>query len=515
MISVYNRSQEVAAMRKNPRKIQVMKIPEILPIDRMEDKLIIHFQRHSNGGGEVLDVEYLTGSRCSAYVTFEKEEDAQSVLRRQHLLILHEGCFPLQVREVTESQTSVDKEQVMVYVTTSLDMRDFPVEELWRLLRRHGLEIVSRAGPWLEIRGSFPALKLFRSELLGRSRSRSRSWSEEEEAKAAQGRGARPKHKQNGDSYRDQMAASPSVNDHDGHSIAAARADGRGSRRAKGNNADRGKQSSASLPADLTFPVDEAVMKYLLMYKMAGVRALLDRHSVELQSEPSGDGFANVCVFPKPGFGGVPGPGDLLQVQEELCRHVQVEQNGLRQLTIELTTLSSRQKKTVKQRLDKILDSFQVVWWRESETIHLIGTSSESYFCHQYLLGEELPEEDGESCRRGRDGKRSQHVQGRTSSCPASRAPTDQANRHRDQSPPVEAKSKWNHWAHSTRRAKRTPLAGVDTDWVDANLLEAGTKPQSSHSWKHRKSPKFIKGLITKSTQLLHEKSRKDKNIRT
>eukprot|EP00061_Rhincodon_typus_P004322 g22298.t1 len=61
-------------MPQSPKKIQVLNVPGNVPVQRLLHKLTIYFQKSSNGGGEVLDVEYPTSVKDCAYVIFEKEE---------------------------------------------------------------------------------------------------------------------------------------------------------------------------------------------------------------------------------------------------------------------------------------------------------------------------------------------------------------------------------------------------------------------------------------------------------
>ncbi|XP_006012723.1 uncharacterized protein SI:DKEY-154B15.1 isoform X2 [Latimeria chalumnae] len=148
-------------MTRDRRKIQVRKIPHILPDDTMIDKLLIHFLRPRNGGGEVMGVDYPTNERGQAFVTFEDEQVAEEVLKRQHFLQLQGKSYPLEVNRVNEGYG------VYMPIRTTLDLRPFPnIEEVTALLKKYNFKILSQEGSLVEIKGFFPELTKLRCELL-------------------------------------------------------------------------------------------------------------------------------------------------------------------------------------------------------------------------------------------------------------------------------------------------------------------------------------------------------------
>ena len=56
------------------RTIKVCGVPDILPADRIVDKVTIHFLRPRQGGGEVLRVIYPSSTKGQAFVVFEHNE---------------------------------------------------------------------------------------------------------------------------------------------------------------------------------------------------------------------------------------------------------------------------------------------------------------------------------------------------------------------------------------------------------------------------------------------------------
>ncbi|GCB62421.1 hypothetical protein scyTo_0014492, partial [Scyliorhinus torazame] len=136
-----HRLQEAEMMSQIPKKIQVLNVPKAIPVPRMLNKLTIYFQKPSNGGGEVLDVEYPTRVNNCAYIIFKKEEDANNVLKQEHVLQIEKKTYKLEVREVEKGFRNADSEQVIQFVTTTLDTSHYPKEKALQLIFRHDLEI--------------------------------------------------------------------------------------------------------------------------------------------------------------------------------------------------------------------------------------------------------------------------------------------------------------------------------------------------------------------------------------
>ncbi|XP_032872792.1 RNA-binding protein 43-like [Amblyraja radiata] len=155
-------TQQPEETLQRSKKIQVLNVPAILPEQRTLDKLIIHFQARNNGGGEVSDMEYPTTVAGRAFITFAKEEDADNVLKREQILKLDQQDYKLDVREVGGGET----EQVIEFVSTKLDTRDFPSKMARQLIHEHRFQIVSDQGSTVEIRGSFSSLKELRRNLM-------------------------------------------------------------------------------------------------------------------------------------------------------------------------------------------------------------------------------------------------------------------------------------------------------------------------------------------------------------
>lgn len=67
-------------MAERGRTVRVSGLPTDIEEDRLVDKLMIHFLRSRNGGGEVDSVTIVKATPVSALITFE-ESEGRSVLR--------------------------------------------------------------------------------------------------------------------------------------------------------------------------------------------------------------------------------------------------------------------------------------------------------------------------------------------------------------------------------------------------------------------------------------------------
>ncbi|XP_062913401.1 RNA-binding protein 43-like isoform X1 [Mobula hypostoma] len=149
-----------------PKKIQVLNVPTIFPEQKTVNKLTMHFQKRTNGGGEVLDVKYPTSVEGCAFVMFVKEEDANNVLKHEQKLMIDKEEYTLKVCEVGSGENATDKVQVIEFVIAKLDTGRFPTGMVHNLIRKHKFEIVSYHGSVAKIKGTFSSLKELREILM-------------------------------------------------------------------------------------------------------------------------------------------------------------------------------------------------------------------------------------------------------------------------------------------------------------------------------------------------------------
>ncbi|XP_041057172.1 RNA-binding protein 43-like isoform X2 [Carcharodon carcharias] len=145
------------------RTITVSGFPEdILPNTVMTDKLIIHFLRPRNSGGEVESVTYPADAPGIAYVTFEKEE-ANIVLRKKEQVLEDKQLpmkYPLKV-----SQNNV---QIFTQVSVDLDLSIFgSTSKLVTELESNNKSLQFSRCPdgRIHVEGSFSAMKELRKDL--------------------------------------------------------------------------------------------------------------------------------------------------------------------------------------------------------------------------------------------------------------------------------------------------------------------------------------------------------------
>ncbi|NXP50101.1 RBM43 protein, partial [Heliornis fulica] len=95
---------------KSARTVVITGIPDgLLQDDVMADILVIHFQMSKNNGGDVEEVLYPTTIKGAAYVTFEDQEVAESVLTKDEHRLEDKRLsryYPLKVTRYCENVSS-------------------------------------------------------------------------------------------------------------------------------------------------------------------------------------------------------------------------------------------------------------------------------------------------------------------------------------------------------------------------------------------------------------------------
>ncbi|XP_034992347.2 uncharacterized protein LOC118095314 [Zootoca vivipara] len=142
--------------------------PADLPPERVSDKLMIHFLRARNGGGEIASIEFPPESPGCAMVTFEDATVTQQVLKaKKHVLTVNGNDYPL---EVTASATELDPNEIFVRVCMKVDYGRFPdgKETLDSLCQRYGGIHTNFNAQEMTctVKGSFVELQAFSCELL-------------------------------------------------------------------------------------------------------------------------------------------------------------------------------------------------------------------------------------------------------------------------------------------------------------------------------------------------------------
>ncbi|KAJ8334902.1 hypothetical protein SKAU_G00405410 [Synaphobranchus kaupii] len=147
------------AMDADFTTIEVRGVPSGFPEDRMIDKLMIHFLRPRNGGGEVLRVLYSRRTPQQAFVIFEHSDVAARVLQRPHVLQVEGECFPLTIRQG-------ERAEVDLPVRTTLSLQKFRDQKaVLSILSRYGFQVSREHPGQLLLEGTFLRLSAARVKL--------------------------------------------------------------------------------------------------------------------------------------------------------------------------------------------------------------------------------------------------------------------------------------------------------------------------------------------------------------
>ncbi|XP_034394663.1 uncharacterized protein si:busm1-163l24.3 isoform X2 [Cyclopterus lumpus] len=119
------------------RTVRVSGLPADIEDDRLKDKLIIHFQRARNGGGEINSVTIVKATSVSALITFDDSGVAQRVIQhRRYTLEVDEKKYKV---IVTEHRESLDPDKVILSLSATVDHRHLPggIKSLTSLNKSH------------------------------------------------------------------------------------------------------------------------------------------------------------------------------------------------------------------------------------------------------------------------------------------------------------------------------------------------------------------------------------------
>ncbi|KAG7241075.1 hypothetical protein INR49_026106 [Caranx melampygus] len=155
--------------RVQKRTVVVSGVPDLLPPSRMVDKLTIHFQSwRRSQGGDVEVVTYPTNMEGVAFVTFDRAEDAENVVRKeQQIMTEFPEDYLLTVFPFTRD--------VFFYVSTAkVDLSMFGSNQasLIQSLRSAHKSLHFQPVPHRReatIEGPFAALKALREDLIRRA----------------------------------------------------------------------------------------------------------------------------------------------------------------------------------------------------------------------------------------------------------------------------------------------------------------------------------------------------------
>ncbi|XP_062893270.1 uncharacterized protein LOC134340222 isoform X4 [Mobula hypostoma] len=101
------------------RTIEVSDLPTGISKRSLEDKLMIHFLRAKNGGGEIIDVVFPTELLSSALIIFEEAEVAQRVLQTENQILKING--KQHKLKVKSANSEIKVDQVIPHISMTID----------------------------------------------------------------------------------------------------------------------------------------------------------------------------------------------------------------------------------------------------------------------------------------------------------------------------------------------------------------------------------------------------------
>ncbi|MEQ2236132.1 hypothetical protein ILYODFUR_009337 [Ilyodon furcidens] len=157
-------------MAESSKTVVVSGVPEVLQL-RMVDKLTVHFQcRRRSHGGDVEVVKYPTNMKGVAFVTFDRVEDAERVVKKEQHTMMDEEFA--QDYSLTVFPFSTD---VFLYVSTAtVDLSVFgsnqaslikSLQSAHRSIRFQALPLEKKAS----IEGPFSAVRALKEDLVRRA----------------------------------------------------------------------------------------------------------------------------------------------------------------------------------------------------------------------------------------------------------------------------------------------------------------------------------------------------------
>ncbi|XP_029997413.1 uncharacterized protein LOC115424347 isoform X2 [Sphaeramia orbicularis] len=163
----------MSKMAELGRTVRVSGLPTELEEDRLEDKILIHFLRTRNGGGEIDSVTTIKAASASALITFEESEVAQRVIQQnQHILEVDGKKYQL---TVTEHHEGLDADKVILSLSATLNCSQLSGgRTALTSLHRSNPDVqinYSTTGEFCTLSGSYSKVQAALAQLLGQTES--------------------------------------------------------------------------------------------------------------------------------------------------------------------------------------------------------------------------------------------------------------------------------------------------------------------------------------------------------
>ncbi|XP_069093859.1 uncharacterized protein [Pleurodeles waltl] len=173
------------------KSVRVDGIPTNIPLERLKDKLTIHFLRSRNGGAETEDIDVHPGPPPYALITFEDTKAAQRVLSvKDHVCHVNGSTYRLKVTSYTPV---LNPNEVFVKVSMVVDCKRFPgdFKNYVRSLQKHHKDVEFRfigKNEFCSIEGAYTNLLSISNAIL-KSMDHSHANEKETQSSARQGNG--------------------------------------------------------------------------------------------------------------------------------------------------------------------------------------------------------------------------------------------------------------------------------------------------------------------------------------
>ncbi|KAK2833139.1 hypothetical protein Q5P01_017028 [Channa striata] len=151
------------------RTVSVSGLPTDIEDDRLIDKLLIHFLRARNGGGEIDSVTIVKATPGSAFITFEDSGVAQRVIQHSlHILEVDGKTYKL---TATEQHESLHPDKVILSLSAKVDYRQLSggIQTLTSLYKSHPDVQTHYTEGYCTLHGSYSKVQAALAQLIGHS----------------------------------------------------------------------------------------------------------------------------------------------------------------------------------------------------------------------------------------------------------------------------------------------------------------------------------------------------------
>ncbi|XP_072104837.1 uncharacterized protein [Mobula birostris] len=376
------------------RTIEVSDLPTGISKRSLEDKLMIHFLRAKNGGGEIIDVVFPTELLSSALIIFEEAEVAQRVLQTENQILKING--KQHKLKVKSANSEIKVDQVIPHISMTIDYgKLLDGKRLMKNLQKTHKAIQFGFDPKVEqctVGGTFSAIK----ELSGKIHYLLTLSSDQSSANSNE-----TKHQLQGSLESADFSGSNRVRKDAWKSNAASNAKGdsfesqtksrleSSLRSRRGSDLQQFKEECTSILEDYTLLMDSDIYMYIQKFYKDRYQNILHKYCVEV-IDISNEGITTVLLQLAPGC--LDGGTSLQRAHHELSQLYQEFEFTLRKEQVEKGSLTSDVKLLQNIYINLKAQFPQINFSEDPKYFYLIGSSNDCSLAKKYLqdLKEEL-----------------------------------------------------------------------------------------------------------------------------